>query len=410
MKIALIGNVCNNMYNIGLALKKHTSITPHLYIGENTDIHSNPLHNDPNAKNQMDWVFYDKRWEPTLVFKKLNFTFIKKLRSEKYDIIIVSDIGVWLAPFVKHTKFYFWTTGADITRMPFPITFNFLYKGFKSKCKAWSMAIIQRWSIKYIDYFLTQPFMPFKLALKKLNIPANRILNAYFPIILNTDIFKFNDKYVEKLSIENLQKLSNFKFKIFHPSRIMISKNEALINSGQWKGNEMLLEGLRVFIDKYGVNDICIFLPQRKSSMEMESFKNSIIQLHLEKNVVWVNGVNDEGFDKQEMVALYSLSDLVVDEFGIGWFGSIVVEAAACSKPIMCYLDQEVMQELYPWHPIISVNTPETIAEEIAKLYYDKNYSTLKGIEGRNWALEFHSSINAGKKYAKELVTVINKK
>ncbi len=396
------------MYNIGMALKKHTDIIPHLYIGGKTDIHSNPLFNDPNAKNQ-GWVFYDTKWDPTLIFKKLDFSFINKLKNEEYDIIIVSDVGIWLAPFVKNTKFFFWTTGADITRMPFPIAFNFLYKGFKAKFKAYYMAIIQRWGLKHIDCFLTQPFKPFTLALNKLKIPESKISKSYFPLILNTEIFKYNDNYTKFISKENVSKLNKFNFKIFHPSRLMVSQNKALVNSGQWKGNDMLLKGLRVFIDKYNVNDICIFLPKKASSKELESFENSVIQLNLESNIVWVNSTNIEGFDKQEMVALYSASDLVVDEFGVGWFGSIVVEAAACSKPIMCYIDQEAMQELYPWHPIISVNTPETVAAEIAKLYFDKNYSIHKGAEGRKWAVEFHGSENAGKKYAKELIRVINK-
>ena len=113
MKIALIGNVCNNMYNIGMALKKHKEIIPHLYLSDKTDIHTNPEFNDPDAKNQGEWVFYDTKWDPTLQFKKMNNSFLKKLKSEKYDAIIVSDVGVWLAPFIKDTKFFFWTTGAD---------------------------------------------------------------------------------------------------------------------------------------------------------------------------------------------------------------------------------------------------------------------------------------------------------
>lgn len=409
MKIALIGNVCNNMYNIGMALKKYTDIVPHLYLTDKTDIHTNPVFNDPKANEQGEWVFIDKRWDPTLKFKKADNSFIRKLNKEKYNAVIVSDVGVWLAPFVKKSKFFFWTTGADLTRMPFPFTFNFFHKGIKAKIKAWYMAWAQRWGIRHIDYFMTQPFELYQYALRKLNVPQEKIANTYFPIIIDLDIFKYNPQFRKSISDENFQKIKKFKFKIFHPSRLMIKKNEALVNAGQWKGNEMILYGLRVFIDKYKTNDICVFLPDRSHSKDSALFEKIINELNLQENVVWVKGKTSEGFNKEEMVALYSYSDLVVDEFGVGAFGSIVVEAAACSRPVMCYLKEDVMQQLYSWHPIISVNTPDTIADEFAKYYFNPELIESKGNESRRWAEEFHSQEAAGKKYASQIKDLLEK-
>lgn len=409
MKIALIGNVCNNGYNIGMALKKYTDIVPHLYIDNHINIHSDPAENDPAAKDQADWVFHSAKWDPTRPFKNLDYSFVRKLRKEKYDAIIVSDVGVWLAPFVKNSKFLFWTTGADITRMPFPFTFNFFHKGVKAKLKAAYMGFLQRRGVKHIDYFLTQPFMPFRYALNKLKVPAQKITNFYFPLIIDLNIFKYNENFRKKISESNYLQIEKFKFKIFHPSRLMITRNEALYNAGQWKGNEMLLKALRVFIDKYNRTDICIILPDRIYSNDQELFKKEAEKLKLQNNIVWVKGATTEGFNKEEMVALYSCSNLVVDEIGVGWFGSVVVEAAACSKPVMCYLDEEVMKQLYPWHPIISANTPETIAEEIAKLYFNEAYSKQKSVDGRRWAEEFHSQENAGRAYAEQIKELLLK-
>lgn len=410
MKIALIGNVCNNMYNIGMALKKYTDIVPHLYLDDNINIHSDPAENDPDAKNQADWVFQSPEWDPTRLFKKLDYSFVRKLRAEKYDAVIVSDVGVWLAPFIKDAKFLFWTTGADITRMPFPFSFNFFHKGIKAKLKASYMAILQRRGIRHIDYFLTQPFMPFQFALNKLKVPAGKIANLYFPLIIDLDIFKYNNNFKTKISEANYKQIEKFKFKIFHPSRLMINKNKALYNAGQWKGNEMLLKALRVFIDKYKTDDICIVLPDRIYSNDQELFNRHMKELQLEKNVLWIKGPTNEGFNKEEMVALYSCADLVVDEIGVGWFGSVVVEAAACSRPVMCYLDEEAMKQLYPWHPVISANTPETIADEFAKLYFNEEYSKQKSSEGRRWAEEFHSQENAARRYAEQIKKLLSEK
>jgi len=189
----------------------------------------------------------------------------------------------------------------------------------------------------------------------------------------------------------------------------MTDQHPAKIEAGQWKGNDKLLKGLRIFIDLHNAPDICIMLPDRGHSAEKNFFLTEIERLGLQNNVIWLQGKSQDGFDKAEMIALYSASDLVVDEFGVGWFGSIVVESAACSRPIMCHLDEESMKKMYPYHPVISVNTPELISEEIAKLYFNKEYSLRKGNEGRLWAKEFHGQENAGRRYASQILGLLAK-
>jgi glycosyltransferase involved in cell wall biosynthesis len=269
------------------------------------------------------------------------------------------------------------------------------------------IGFIHRRALKYVDHFLSHPYKPNYQALKKLKVPDKKIAKVYFPIIIDTSIFKYNQDFKKDISEENFNKMKNFTFKIFHPSRLMIQRKKALIEAGQWKGNEMLLLGLRRFIDDYAVNDICIVLPDRVQSVDKEIFERIIKEQRLENNIVWVKGETDQGFNKREMVAFYSSSDLVVDEFGIGWFGSIVIEGAACSRPTMCYVDENATHKMYPWHPIISVNTPIDIAKEIARLYFDKDYSNKKGEESRSWAVEFHSQENAGIKYAAQIQSLL---
>jgi hypothetical protein len=95
----------------------------------------------------------------------------------------------------------------------------------------------------------------------------------------------------------------------------------------------------------------------------------------------------------------YSIADLVADEFATGWFGSIVVEGMACSKPTFCYVDESVMKQLYPWHPIISAKEPEEIAELIAMFYFNKEKSIQQGELSRKWVEEFHSLKNGTEIY-----------
>ena len=108
------------------------------------------------------------------------------------------------------------------------------------------------------------------------------------------------------------------------------------------------------------------------------------------------------------MIDLYSLSSAVVDEFGVGWFGSIVVEAAACSKPVICYVDEKVMEELYEWHPIISTNTTEGLSEVIYKLYSNKRYYEETAKKSREWVVKYHSLEAVQAVYLNEFKQLIN--
>ena len=53
------------------------------------------------------------------------------------------------------------------------------------------------------------------------------------------------------------------------------------------------------------------------------------------------------------MRALYHRSDVVADEFGVGWFGYVTLEGLASSRPVLCHLDEQVMATMYPEHPIL---------------------------------------------------------
>ena len=60
-------------------------------------------------------------------------------------------------------------------------------------------------------------------------------------------------------------------------------------------------------------------------------------------------------------------------------------------KPVLCYVDQAVMKQMYPWHPILAPHTPEEIGECLTGLYLDPDARRRRGELSRTWALEFHS-------------------
>ena len=137
--------------------------------------------------------------------------------------------------------------------------------------------------------------------------------------------------------------------------------------------------------------DACIAMPDRTFSPDIGKARQIIKELGIEKNIVWLKPPIEQGFPRKELMNFYSIADIVADEFATGWFGSIVVEGMACSKPTLCYVDEVVMQQLYPWHPIISAKDPDTIAELIAEYYFDEKKRKEQGELSRKWVTEFHS-------------------
>lgn len=389
MKVAFYGNVCNNYYTLAKALRNKLGVDAHLYLNLKADIQNLPESDDPElANNYPDWIHYGRQWDPVLFFKKLDRTFIRELN--KYDVVFLSEFGVMLAPYLKTTTL-FYVTGGDLTQLPFPTKFSHKYKGAFEKLKWQFFGFHQRRGIRRCTRILTQPFFPFANALKELGVDKNRISKCYFPILMDTQVISENPQAINEIDSYNREQLSKFKFIILHPSRINMDDSKPGIDSGQWKGNDNLLKGLALFIQKFDKKDICVAMPDRIYSPDIPKAKKIIEELGIQDNIVWLKPPVPQGFSRKELINFYSISQLVADEFATGWFGSIVVEGLACRKPTFCYVDQSVMKQLYPWHPIVSVKTPEEIADAIALYYFDEQKRLEDGEHSREWAIKFHS-------------------
>jgi glycosyltransferase involved in cell wall biosynthesis len=389
MKVAFYGNVCNNFYTLAKALRNELNIDAHLYLNPKADIQNRPESDDPHLKdNYPDWIHLSKKWDFIPLFTRFDRTFVKELN--KYDVVFLSQFGITLAPFIKG-KTLFYVTGGDLTQTPFPGKFSMKFKNVVERVIWEYVGFLQRRGIRNATKILSQPFFPFVNALKELNISGDKISKCYFPILIDTDVITKNERALDEIDEYNRSLLAPFNFTILHPSRLSLDKRKAFVDSGQWKGNDNLFRALSIFINKYNVHDACIAMPDRIFSPDINRAKNIIKELGIEKNIVWLKPPNPQGFPRKELMNFYSVADVVADEFATGWFGSIVMEGMACSKPTFCYVDEQVMKQLYPWHPIVSALEPADIAERIAEFYFDKEKRKAHGELSRKWVTEFHS-------------------
>lgn len=90
-------------------------------------------------------------------------------------------------------------------------------------------------------------------------------------------------------------------------------------------------------------------------------------------------------------------SDIVVDQFTLGLFGTLALEAMSCGRPVVSCLDRSmfteengIVGEGYDACPIVSAFTVEEIAEALEHLLDDDGERALLNEASRRWVLEYH--------------------
>jgi glycosyltransferase involved in cell wall biosynthesis len=404
MKIAFTPNICNNNYICLKAIRKFSNIDAHLYISNTADIQNLPESEDIELKdNYPNWIHKHKHWDVGNFIRKRSKTFINELN--KYDIVFLSDTAVMLAPYLKGIKVFI-VTGADLTKMPFAKKFPQASDSILDVIKRRYLSFLQRKGIQSIDYFWSQSFDPFLNSLAELKISKSKINETAFKVFIDTNVNKFDENFQENIDKSILAQIQKFDFVIFHPSRIMMKVKGGHTQESQLKNNERLFYAFKLFLEKNNFPNVGLILIDRSHGGQIEEAKKIIKDCGIKKNVEWIKAKSIEGFAKHELINLYSACDMVADEFGIGWFGSIVCEGLACGKPVICYVDEVAMGKMYSWHPIISTNTIDGIADEIYKLYSNKIYAQEVGQKGLKWINEFHTLETAGRNITKEIKNI----
>jgi glycosyltransferase involved in cell wall biosynthesis len=400
VKVALYGNTCNNFLAVASALRP-AGIDAHLFIDSNAEFNQLPESEKPELRRGYpEWIHKGPYHSMTARLWPGASPLVRELAN--FDVVIVSGGGVRLAPFVDR-PFVFYVTGWDLTVAPFPIRFFNRSPGIAAKAAALLGGFWQRRGIAAVNQVWTQPFSPFRIAAERLGIDQSRIVPRYFPIMLDTDLFRA-DPGACHLNDANIRRLvDHHGFIVFHPSRLMLDRAPRFDETGQWKGNDALIEGFARFVRAAPDARAALALIDRGSSRAVQQVRSLITRLGIEDNVVWLQCPHTYGFDRAELLPLYSVADVVADEFGIGWFGSVVIEGLSMEKPVLCHVDEAVMTQLYPWHPILDVRTPDQIAASLIDLWRDPDKRHRTGERGRQWAVEFHSIDRASARYVHQM-------
>lgn len=102
-------------------------------------------------------------------------------------------------------------------------------------------------------------------------------------------------------------------------------------------------------------------------------------------------GSEPDGLTRREMIPLYSRSSVTLDDFGAGWYGSIVVEASACECPVVTYVEEDFL-ERRGRPPLLIAKTPEVVAMHLQRVWDDPLFAQEVDQGLRGWVADYHST------------------
>ncbi len=150
------------------------------------------------------------------------------------------------------------------------------------------------------------------------------------------------------------------------------------------KGNDKVIHGFALLKERLGKGPK-LFLADW--GQEMERSRVLIRQLKLEDDIVWLPPL-----PKRCLADYVNASDVVLDQFILGCFGTTTPEAMACGKPVILYYRPEDHEWCFPEHaPILNAYSAEDIAVALEQVLTDPEQSRALGQRAREWFLRHHS-------------------
>lgn len=339
LSIAFLGNMNNNYYNLIKSLDKKVEYQFTLYLNI-----KDPIINLPETNQGLRNSKVKKIRTRRNVLLKI-FPSVSRLRFslKNYDLVFLSAEFITLAPYcAKPTIFY--PTGADLTQVPFLEMYdNFENFRFirKKVLVMYANRVIK--GIKSVNLIASYPFNPIIKALNKISPDLEKKLSkTYLPLALDSQ----NLSTQTSSSRKNTQEEYNPK-KILIASRIIDEPLFSRVEKGSWKNISEFICGLKLFIDKNkNFNDVTKLQIQIICRENSPDFKNIITLLTSFELLPLIRILYPKdrfGFSRSEFSEILKESDLVIDEFGIGWYGSLFFEALSNNKCYMGYIDKNII-------------------------------------------------------------------
>lgn len=332
MKILIAGNLANLGYETARSLREY-GIDARLLIPKNPIISEDPKSISSEMMDYPEWiVFFDKQRKALLNNWKIQI--IKEMRKSYDGIIALTEFSIFAM--FSGKPYAALSTGNDMRELAFEKSLKgFLYRLSYKKAR---MVI---WG---------EPYK--KPLLKKLKIEKK-------------SFFATTPRRIKIETKQGLKKTDD-KFIIFHPTA----------QDWNYKNNKIFLEAFVKICDKF--DNIYLILSDRGPNIEEAKSILSSVSGRMYEFIPFISS-NDIG-------AYYQQADLVVDQFGVGSFGMIAVEAMFHGKPVLLRLDNEFFKEYYEkTSGLITADSVEQISGILERLIKDKELRNKLAEENIRW-------------------------
>lgn len=163
------------------------------------------------------------------------------------------------------------------------------------------------------------------------------------------------------------------EFIVFSPSR----------HNWPLKGNDKVLRAFAEVLQRRKLDAVLLLC---RWGQEIDQSRKLIEELGIASRVAWLPPLN-----KMKLVEFYNASDVVLDQFTLGAFGTTTPEAMACGKPVMLHLNEDVHKWCFPeMPPVVSAFTEQEIGRRLADLLGSPGERAALGRRARLWVEQHH--------------------
>jgi glycosyltransferase involved in cell wall biosynthesis len=123
-------------------------------------------------------------------------------------------------------------------------------------------------------------------------------------------------------------------------------------------------------------------------STDEENSKALVNSLGISDKIEWIKPV-----PKNHLINYYNASDIILDQFVLGSWGTSTPEAMSCGRPVlMFYKKNYILRAFGEEPPILNSFTEGEIYSNLLKLTKNRDFRYSLGMESREWIIKTHSS------------------
>ena len=311
--------------------------------------------------------------------------FWKKL-GRTADLYLLSEDALLFAFPQRGAKVVFLPIGFDLTVQPFPLMAMKSPGKISVKFKRTLIALLQASRIRVVNEIWASPFPVLKARLAR--IGRDLRLTKFLPFPID---FAAHDSSDQKSFQFDFPATTKGRFLVFFPGRLMITKSSSDLLTGQTKGAAEAVKGFLKFQMDSDCDALLILIDHSISPDRLEIL-HFLRESNSEEFVLWVKSpTSDVRLSNREMAQLYEASDVVLGDFGSGWFGQTALESAAHGKPFISHIDPEFMIECFGSNPFTIARTVDDISVRLFELFSSAPLRMQQGTHMRNWYQDFLS-------------------